>query len=269
MRKEWPVKVKEIPLDQILLPETQVRTVASEEAHDELMASMDQFGLLEPIVVVQEGDFHRIVAGTRRFVAARELGWKKIAANILNVDPQTGALLSLEENIKREDINPYEEALYYLHLIKTHGMTQTEIANRLGLSKQAVHNRMALLDLDPVTTEYIQRKELSMTHAVELGRIGDLQKRANVREHVLAHELSTVATRHLVDQVLMVEEVEEKGGKITTPMVTPVPEEITHYKCAFCNQPGSKVRLNTLFVCGFCLEALAAGAREADSGESG
>jgi len=261
------MKVRDVPLDQILSPEVPVRSVASEEAMEELMSSMEQFGLLEPIVVVQEGEMYRVVAGHRRVIAAKGLGWKTIAANILNVDAQTGALISLEENIKREDINPYEEALYFLHLIKTHGLTQRQIAARLGYSPQAVTNRMALLNLDPTTIEYVQKKELSMTHAVELGRIGDVEARANVRSHVLTHELSTVATRHLVDQVLSLPPTVTPEGRIETPLPTPIPDEVSHYRCAFCNQPGSKVRLNTLFVCGFCLEALEAGAREAEKGE--
>lgn len=244
-----------------------MRTVASEEAMEDLMRSMEQFGLLEPVVVIQEGDLYRLVAGHRRLIAAKGLGWKKIAANILNVDAQTGALISLEENIKREEVNDYEMALYFLHLIKTHGLTQREIALKLGVSDQWVHNRMALLSLDPTTIEYVQRKELSMTHAVELGRIGDVEQRANVRAHILTHELSTVATRHLVDQVLSLPPEVTPEGRVVIPEAAQIPEETTHYKCAFCNQPGSKVRIHTLFVCGFCLEALAEGAREAESGE--
>ena len=76
------MKVKEIPLDQILDPEVPVRTVASEEAMEELISSMREFGLLEPIMVIQEGELYRLIAGHRRLMAARSLGWKKIACNV-------------------------------------------------------------------------------------------------------------------------------------------------------------------------------------------
>lgn len=260
------MKVKQIPLDQVLAPETPVRTVASTEAMEDLMGSMEQFGLLEPIVVVQEGEFYRLVAGHRRLIAAGGLGWKKIACNVLNVDAQTGALISLEENIKREEVNLYDEALYFLHLIKTHGMTQTEIANKFNMSKQQVHNRMELLKLDPTTIEFVQRKELSMTHAVELGRIGSVEVRANIRAEVLTHEMSTLATRHLVDQVLALgPEVTDRGETVIPEGIEPAPY-VSHYKCVFCDQPGTKVKLTALLVCGFCLEALEAGAREVEGG---
>jgi len=260
------LKVRNIPLDQILDPETPVRTVASEEAMEDLISSIEQFGLLEPIVVVQEGEMYRLVAGHRRLIAVRALGRKKVPSNVLNVDAQTGALISLEENIKRENVNPYDEALYFLHLIKTHGMTQTEIANKFNMSKQQVHIRMQLLQLDPTTTEFVQKQELSMTHAVELGRIGDPAVRANIRAEVMASELSTLATRHLVDQVLALGPEVFEEGEVVIPEDVLRPPETTHYKCSFCDQPGSKVKLSTLFVCGFCLEALAEGAREAEGG---
>ncbi len=96
------MRVKEIPLDQILDPEVPVRTVASEEAMDDLISSIREFGLLEPLLVVKEGENYRLVAGHRRLIAVRALGWEKVPSNVLNVDSQTGALISLEENIKRE-----------------------------------------------------------------------------------------------------------------------------------------------------------------------
>jgi len=247
------VKVKNIPLDQILSPEVLVRSVASEEAMNDLISSIEQFGLLEPIVVVQEGEFYRLIAGHRRLIALMALGWEKVPSNVLNVDPQTGALISLEENIKREDVNPYEEALYFLHLIKTHGMTQTDIANRLGYSKQQVHNRMELLKLDPTTVEFVQKKELSMTHAVELGRIGDLEVRANIRAHVMANEMSTLATRHLVDQVIFAGEAMKERGEVVIPETISSEPAVTHYKCFVCESPGRDVNLNTLFICNPCL----------------
>jgi len=251
------VKVKNIPLDQILSPETPVRSVASEEAMEDLISSIREFGLLEPIVVVQEGEFYRLIAGHRRLIAVRALGWKKVPSNVLNVDPQTGALISLEENIKREDINPYEEALYFLHLIKTHGMTQTQIANRLGYSKQQVHNRMELLKLDPTTVEFVQRKELSMTHAVELGRIGDLKIRANIRAEALTQEWSTLTLRHMVDQVLALGPEVFEPGEVEIPQTSPTEQVTTHYKCLACGSPGRDVHLNTLFICNPCLRIMA------------
>lgn len=262
------MKVKNIPLDQILDPETPVRSVASEEAMEDLRRSMEEYGLMEPPLVNEEGEMYRLIAGHRRLIAARGLGWKKIACNVLKVDPQTAALMALEENIKREDVNSYDQALYFLQLIKQHGMTQTEIANKFSMSKQQVHNRMELLKLDPTTVEFVQRKELSMTHAVELGRIGDVEARANIRAHVLTHEMSTLATRHLVDQVLALGPEVTERGEVVIPESVEAPPQTTHYKCSFCDQPGSKVKLSTLFICGFCLEALQEGAREAEGGNA-
>lgn len=253
------MKVKNIPLDKILDPERPVRSVASEEAMDELIASMEEYGLMEPILVNTEGELYRLVAGHRRLMAARGLEWKRIPCNVLEVDPQTAALMALEENIKREDVNPYEEALYFLHLIETHGMTQTDIANRLGYSKQQVHNRIMLLKLDPTTVEFVQRKELPMTHALELGRIGDVEVRARIRSEVMTHEMSALATRHLVDQVVTLGPEITGRGEVEIPTEAVVEELVGHYKCFFCGAPGRDMRLKTIFSCGPCLRALVDG----------
>ena len=261
------MKVKETPLDQILDPEVPVRTVASEEAMEELVSSMREFGLLEPIMVIQEGELYRLVAGHRRLMAARSLGWKKIACHVLNVDAQTGALLSLEENIKREDINPYEEALYFLHLIKTYGMTQTDIANKFGYSKQQVHNRMELLKLDPTTIQLVQEKELPFTQAIELGRIGDVEVRAKVRAEVMGLNLNALATRTLVDQVISLGPEITAGGEVSIEHIPIEEAPVGAYRCAFCGAPGRDVVLKTLFSCNPCLKALQQGMEEAASAE--
>ena len=260
------MKVKEIPLDQILDPETPVRTVASEEAMDDLVSSMREFGLLEPVMVIQEGEYYRLIAGHRRLMAARSLGWEKIACNILNVDAQTGALISLEENIKREDVNPYDQALYFLSLIKTYGMTQTDIANKFGFSKQQVHNRMELLKLDPTTIQMIQEKELSATHAIELGRIGDVEVRAKVRAEVMGFNLNVLATRTLVDQVISLGPEITQGGEVSLAHVPIDEAPVGYYKCLFCGAPGRDIVLRSILVCNHCLRVVQEGMEEAARG---
>ena len=259
------MKVKEIPLEQILDPETPVRTVASEEAMEELISSMEQFGLFEPLLVVQEGEYYRLIAGHRRLMAARSLGWKKIACNVMNVDATTGALISLEENIKREDVNPYDQALYFLGLIKTYGMTQTEIARRFGFSKQQVHNRMELLKLDPTTIQMIQEKELTPTHAVELGRIGDVEVRAKVRAEVMGYNLSVLATRTMVDQVLSLGPEITQAGEVSLEHILVEEAPVGYYKCLFCDAPGRDIVLKSILVCNPCLKVLLQGMEEAAS----
>ena len=261
------MKVKDIPLDQILDPETPVRTVASEEAMDDLVSSMAEFGLLEPLLVVQEGEYYRLIAGHRRLMAARVLEWVKIACNILNVDAQTGALISLEENIKREDVNPYDQALYFLSLIKTYGMTQTEIARKFGFSKQQVHNRLELLKLDPTTIQMVQEKELSSTHAIELGRIGDVEVRAKVRAEVMGFNLNVLATRTMVDQVLSLGPEITQAGEVSISHIPVEEVPVGYYKCMFCEAPGRDVVLKSILVCNPCLKVLIQGMEEAERGE--
>jgi len=261
------LKVKEILLDQILDPETPVRTIASEEAMEELTSSMEQFGLFEPLLVIQEGEYYRLLAGHRRLMAARSLGWEKIACSIMNVDAETGALISLEENIKREDVNPYDQALYFLHLIKTYDMTQTEIANKFGFSKQQVHNRMELLKLDPTTIQFVQEKELTATHAVELGRIGDVEVRAKVRAEVMGKNLNVLATRTLVDQVISLGPEITQQGEVSLEHIPIDEAPVGYYKCLFCGAPGRDIVLRSILVCNHCLRVVQEGMEEAAKGE--
>ncbi len=261
------MRVKEIPLDQILDPEVPVRTVASEEAMDDLISSIREFGLLEPLLVVKEGENYRLVAGHRRLIAVRALGWEKVPSNVLNVDSQTGALISLEENIKREEVNPYEEALYFLHLIKTFDMTQTAIAEKFGYSKQQVHNRMELLKLDPTTIQFVQEKELDMTKAIELGRIGDVEVRAKVRSEVMGLNLNALATRTLVDQVISLGPEITAGGEVSIEHIPIDEAPIGYYKCLFCGAPGRDIVLRSILVCNHCLRVVQEGMEEAARGE--
>ncbi len=146
-------------------------------------------------------------------------------------------------------------------------MTQTAIAEKFGYSKQQVHNRMELLKLDPTTIQFVQEKELDMTKAIELGRIGDVEVRAKVRSEVMGLNLNALATRTLVDQVISLGPEITAGGEVSIEHIPIDEAPIGYYKCLFCGAPGRDIVLRSILVCNHCLRVVQEGMEEAARGE--
>lgn len=143
----------------------QPRKNFDEEALETLAGSISQHGLIQPIVV-RKGDagFYEIIAGERRWRAAKLAGLTEVPVTVIEADDRKTAELSLIENIQREDLNPVEEARAYRALIDEYGLTQEEVAERISKSRSAVTNTLRLLDLPEKVLKMISDKELSEGH---------------------------------------------------------------------------------------------------------
>ena len=140
--------LRELSLDEIMPKEGQPRSVFDDEALNELKLSIEQHGVLQPILVREASGKYEIIAGERRYRAAKLAELEKIPAIVLDVDDATSAQLSLIENIQREDLNPVEEALAYQKILRELSWTQAELANRLGKSRTYITNSLRLLKLE-------------------------------------------------------------------------------------------------------------------------
>ena len=132
-----------IPIAQIVPSPNQTRRLFSQAALDELATSMEQVGLLQPITVRAAAQKkYELVAGERRLRAARQLGWRYIEARVIDVPQQNAALLTIIENLQRENLNFFEEAESYKLLMQEYGMTQDQIAYRIGKRQSTVSNTL-------------------------------------------------------------------------------------------------------------------------------
>ena len=125
-------QIQDLELDKIVPNRYQPRREFSEDSIKELAETLDKDGLLQPIVVREDGDQYEIIAGERRYRAAKSLGWETIPAIVKNMDDDQAASLALIENLQREDLNPIDEEKAYTNLMKLNNLTQTALAKDMG-----------------------------------------------------------------------------------------------------------------------------------------
>lgn len=157
--------IVELKITQIEPNKNQPRKTFDKEKLDVLAQSIKEHGLIQPIVVRKDNGLYSIVAGERRWRAAKSAGLSSIPAVIKNYSSQTITEIALIENLQREDLNPIEEALGYKSLIEEYNLTQDEISKRIGKSRSAVANSLRLLSLENELQKYLISGEISEGHA--------------------------------------------------------------------------------------------------------
>ncbi len=155
-----------LPISQVESCSAQPRKLFDETALAELAESIREHGVIQPLTVRKlSSGYYQIIAGERRWRAARMAGLSEVPAVVIEADDQKAAELALVENLQREDLNPMEEAAGYQSLVQTYHMTQEEAARRVGKSRSAVANAMRLLGLQPPVRKLVEEGALSAGHA--------------------------------------------------------------------------------------------------------
>ncbi len=191
-----------LPISQVESYSAQPRKLFDEDALAELADSIREHGVIQPLTVRKlSSGYYQIIAGERRWRAARLAGLTEIPAVVIEADDQKAAELALVENLQREDLNPMEEAAGYQSLIQTYHMTQEEAARRVGKSRSAVANAMRLLGLQPGVRKLVEEGSLSAGHARALLPLSPaLQTKA--AETVVQGQLSVRQTEVLAKKLL-------------------------------------------------------------------
>lgn len=180
----------------------QPRKYFDEDALQELADSIKQYGLLQPILVQDRKDYYEIIAGERRWRAAKLAGLKEIPVIIKNYTDQEIVEISLIENIQREDLNPIEEAQAYKRLLEEFGLKQDEVAERVSKSRTAVTNSMRLLKLSDGVQQMIIDGMLSTGHARALIPIEDQEVQLQLAQRIFDEKLSVREVEKIVKGVL-------------------------------------------------------------------
>ena len=163
--KDSGKSVTEIDISSIFANPNQPRKVFDETALRELADSISKHGVIMPIIVNKSGDRYMIIAGERRFRASKIAGLDKVPVIIKNYDEKQIKEISLIENLQREDLNPIEAATAMRSLMNDYGMTQEDLADRIGKSRPAIANTLRLLTLSPEVIKMVANGELSAGHA--------------------------------------------------------------------------------------------------------
>lgn len=191
-----------LPISKVEPRADQPRYSFDEEALATLSESIRQYGLIQPITVRRlDGGYYQIIAGERRWRAARMAGLSEVPVRVIEADDKRAMELALVENLQREDLNPIEEARGYRTLMDEYGMTQEQAASAVGKSRSAVANALRLLGLSEAVTAMVENGSLSAGHARALLPIKDEKRQLELAETVISRSLSVRQTETLVKRL--------------------------------------------------------------------
>ena len=210
--KEVEQKVK---ITQIEPNKSQPRKQFDEDALQELADSIKQYGVLEPLIVTKKGKFYEIIAGERRWRAARLAGVKEVPVVIREYTDREIMEISLIENIQREDLNPIEEALAYESLINEYSLTQEEVAEKVSKNRSTIANSLRLLKLCDEVRQMIIEDKLTTGHARALIPIEDAELQTEAANFIFDNKLSVRDTEIYIKKLLSIQK-ESKENIVAT-----------------------------------------------------
>ena len=203
--QDQPKEAQTLPISRVEPRSGQPRTTFDEPALQELADSIAEHGLLQPITVrPMDGGYYQIIAGERRWRAARLAGLTEVPVRVVEADDRKAQELALVENLQREDLNPMEEARGYQALMTEHGMTQEAVSRSVGKSRPAVANALRLLNLPAPVMEMLEKGVITSGHARALLPIEDaalqLEAARQVAEKGLSVRQAEALAAHLLRQ---------------------------------------------------------------------
>jgi ParB family chromosome partitioning protein len=187
----------QVPVDQIEPNPKQPRTDIDEDGIAELADSIKKVGLLQPIIVRPVGEGYQIIAGERRWRAARAAELETVPVRVVSATETASLELALIENLQREDLNPIEEARGYRRLLTEYQMTQAELADNVSKSRSAITNALRLLDLPEEVQEFVYAGDISAGHARAILAVSDEEQRLQLANRVKTQGLSVREVENL------------------------------------------------------------------------
>ncbi len=182
--------VEEIAMDRIRPNSNQPRKNFNPEAIEDLAKSIEEHGIIQPILVRPMGEGYEIVAGERRYRAARSLKKKTIPSIVYEINDEENMLFAIIENMQREDLNPIEEAEGIQTMLETYDMTHEQVAKAIGKSRPQISNMTRLLKLPEVVRNYIAEGQISAGHGRTLVSLEDQEKQVQLAKKIVDKELS-------------------------------------------------------------------------------
>ena len=210
----------------------QPRRNFDEESIEELAKSIQEYGVIQPIIVTKKDNYYQIVAGERRWRASKKAGLSEIPAIIREYDEQKNSEIALIENIQRQDLNPIEKAMAIRELLDAYNLTQQKLADKLGISRSGLANTVRILNLSPNVIELVKEGKLTEGHCKALLAVEDPEKQYQAAIHMIE---SGDSVREAEKQVKI------KKKKVSNDRYQPIYREIEN---SFRNFFGTKVKLD-------------------------
>ena len=225
-----------IDINDIKPNSNQPRKTFDEDKLNELAASIEEHGLIQPLVLRKAEKGYEIVAGERRWRAARKIGIREIPCIVRELTDEENMLLAIIENMQREDLNPIEEAEGIRQMIDTYGLTQEEVSKSVGKSRPYIANSLRLLRLPETVRKYVEDGSLSTGHAKAIAAVSDEKKQIELAEVAIRDGLSVRQLEKLAQQ--------DKSGVKTRSIVKQKTADVKRVEEDLKNALGTKVTLN-------------------------
>ena len=190
--------LREVPITKIVPNPHQPRKVFTQDSLNELAESIRSEGLLQPIVVREVGDHFELIAGERRWRACQQLRIKRIPIRVVEANDTSSAVMSLIENLQRENLNPLEESQGYARLMSDFGLTQEAVSERLGKARASIANSLRLLHLPREIQQFVSQRILSVGHAKVLLGLEQSDEQIMVARQIIERQLSVREAERLI-----------------------------------------------------------------------
>lgn len=190
--------IQNVNIDYIIPNRFQPRLTFDEKSLNELASSIKEHGIIQPLVLRRLGDKYEIIAGKRRYKAAQLAGLTEVPAIISNIDDNKSAEIALVENVQRRNLNSLEEAKSYKKILDKEGLTQDELAKKIGVSQSTIANKLRLLNLTSEAQDALMNDKISERHARSLLSVSDPEKQKALLNKVISERLTV---RQLDDEI--------------------------------------------------------------------
>lgn len=214
------------PIEKIRPNRNQPRKQFAPEKLDELAASIREKGIIQPLVVTQKGDDYEIIAGERRWRASQKAGLREVPVVIREASEEAVMELALIENIQREDLNAIEEAQAYKSLVEHFGISQDEVARRVGKNRTTVTNSLRLLKLPQDIQQDVVEERLTMGHARALLGLEDDELIMKARHEIIQRLLSVRAAEELVNRLKKAPRQQPKPARQPDLLMTALEDQL-------------------------------------------
>ncbi|GIM45891.1 nucleoid occlusion protein [Collibacillus ludicampi] len=207
-------EIRALETDKIVSSPYQPRSVFDDERIEELSQTIRTHGLIQPIVVRKKGDTYELIAGERRWRAAKKLGLKTIPAIVREMSDSHAASVALIENLQREGLTAIEEAIAYQQLIELHQLTQESLAQRLGKGQSTIANKLRLLNLPQAVQDALLKRQITERHARALLALSTEELQLKVLTEIMEKEWNVKQTEARVKQLLEKSEAKPKKKRV-------------------------------------------------------
>lgn len=208
-------EVKQVPVDSIRPNRFQPRTVFDDERMEELSQTIKTHGIIQPVVVRKNGPVYELIAGERRWRAAKKLGLASIPAIVRELNDTQAASVALIENLQREGLTAIEEAAAYQQLLELHGLTQESLAQRLGKAQSTIANKLRLLNLPQEVQDSLLNRQITERHARAMLSLPTTELQLKVLNEVIEKQLNVKQTETRIEQLLNKAEPKPKPRKVS------------------------------------------------------